>query len=463
MQEMNRTIEKNPGRTQQLSQWLGESLLRIMETIRGKEFYKSGRPAAEIALLYPGKAGQVRLRSFYAGKLKNAFLTILLGILLTCMAVFMRPTVISKEGKISRNTYGGADQLLPLKIQEEDGAVRAVTATVSARTYTAEQARLLLAEAEKDLEQVILGENTSFYCVDQDLYLPQVYKEVQIVWEIGNYHVCESDGRLREEEIPPEGVTFTLRGNLSCQEERSVFERTVTVVPMRLSEEEKRVKALETALLQADREWIHNEVLELPTEVEGKKVIWKEQSDGTLPALLLLTLVMALGIYWNEDQKLHTKLTNRTEQMDADYAEILNKLVLLLGAGMTIRGAWTRIAEEYEREHREERFAYEEMLLSLNELKRGIPEMQVYEHFGRRCGSASYLKLSALLTQNLKKGTRGLLELFRRESSEAFRRQKAQVRKRGEEAGTKLLLPMFLMLAVVLMIVMIPAFLSMQL
>jgi len=48
------------------------------------------------------------------------------------------------------------------------------------------------------------------------------------------------------------------------------------------------------------------------------------------------------------------------------------------------------------------------------------------------------------------------------ESIQAFEDRKARARRLGEEAGTKLLLPMFLMLAVVLVIVIVPAFLSMQ-
>ncbi len=44
----------------------------------------------------------------------------------------------------------------------------------------------------------------------------------------------------------------------------------------------------------------------------------------------------------------------------------------------------------------------------------------------------------------------------------AFEERKALARRRGEE-GTRLLLPMFLMLAVVLVIVIVPAFLSISL
>ena len=93
----------------------------------------------------------------------------------------------------------------------------------------------------------------------------------------------------------------------------------------------------------------------------------------------------------------------------------------------------------------------------------GIMESESYERFGRRCGTQEYLKLGALLSQNLRKGTKGLGDMMQMEAVQAFAERKARARRLGEEAGTKLLLPMFLMLFVVLIIVIIPAFLSIQL
>lgn len=66
------------------------------------------------------------------------------------------------------------------------------------------------------------------------------------------------------------------------------------------------------------------------------------------------------------------------------------------------------------------------------------------------------------MSQNLRKGTKGLVQLLRIDALQAFEERKTRARRLGEEAGTKLLLPMFLMLSVVLVIVVVPAFLSMQ-
>jgi hypothetical protein len=64
------------------------------------------------------------------------------------------------------------------------------------------------------------------------------------------------------------------------------------------------------------------------------------------------------------------------------------------------------------------------------------------------------------LLQNQKKGSKDLLLLLENESVNAMERNREMVRIMGEEAGTKLLLPMGIMLCVVFIIIIIPAFMS---
>ena len=68
-----------------------------------------------------------------------------------------------------------------------------------------------------------------------------------------------------------------------------------------------------------------------------------------------------------------------------------------------------------------------------------------------------------LLEQNVKKGSRGMTELLKAEVREAFEQRKEQAKICGEEAATKLLRPMILRLAVVMILIVVPAWLSMQL
>lgn len=129
-----------------------------------------------------------------------------------------------------------------------------------------------------------------------------------------------------------------------------------------------------------------------------------------------------------------------------------------------MRKALERIALDYQIRRKTKSFrarpAYEELLYTWQEMESGISEGNAYEHLGARCQGTSYRALATLLTQNLKKGSKGLLELLEQESSEAFEERRRRARAEGEKAGTKLLLPMMLMLGVVFLLILVPAFLS---
>ena len=98
------------------------------------------------------------------------------------------------------------------------------------------------------------------------------------------------------------------------------------------------------------------------------------------------------------------------------------------------------------------------MVYTCRELLSGVSEGAAYEHFGRRTGLQEYIRLSTLLMQNLKRGNGTLLERLQEETQKANEERLQQGRKLGEEAGTKLLVPMVLLLAVVMIVLMIPAF-----
>ena len=113
-------------------------------------------------------------------------------------------------------------------------------------------------------------------------------------------------------------------------------------------------------------------------------------------------------------------MKRRSVQLGADYPDIISKLSLYLGAGMSIRTAWGRITAEYRgepgriRSGKERRYAYEEMRLTWNELCIGVPEEEAFERFGQRIGELAYIRFGTLLAQNVRKGGSRLLELLAR-------------------------------------------------
>ena len=130
---------------------------------------------------------------------------------------------------------------------------------------------------------------------------------------------------------------------------------------------------------------------------------------------------------------------------------------------MSIKGAWERIVRDYQETKRAEKkhYVYEEMMVSVYEMENGMAEARAYELFGKRTGLLQYMKFCTMIVQNLRKGSEDLLVLLEYEVDDAFRERKEAAKALGEEAGTKLLMPMMLMLVIVFAMILYSAFYNM--
>ena len=180
--------------------------------------------------------------------------------------------------------------------------------------------------------------------------------------------------------------------------------------------------------------------------------------------MCILSLLLGLGAEPLAREKEKQKEEKKRKEMQADYPDIVEKLVLFLRAGFSIRRAMEKLATGYLRNrdkyHLGERAAYEEVVKTCREMEGGMYEAEAYERMGRRYGISQYKMLSVLLVQNLRRGNENLLELLEREAASVTEERKRSARVKGEEAAIKLLLPMVMQLVVVLIILMVPAFLS---
>ena len=208
----------------------------------------------------------------------------------------------------------------------------------------------------------------------------------------------------------------------------------------------------------------NSDYVELPKEVDGEEVIYKKRESGNYAAAVLFCgISLAIFAHYHDKEKKNSYEKEKIKQMNCDYPEIVAKLSLLVGAGMTVRMAWEKIVVDYrvrQKSGSKKRYAYEFMSEGLNMLKSGKPQIYVYEEFGMKCGIKEYMKFSSLIVQNIKKGTKELALLLTLEAKDAFEERKNMAKKYGEEAGTKLLLPMIIMLIVVMAIIMVPALMS---
>ena len=106
------------------------------------------------------------------------------------------------------------------------------------------------------------------------------------------------------------------------------------------------------------------------------------------------------------------------------------------------------------------RKAYEILVEVCGEMERGLGEKEAYEQLGERWGLLSYRTLSSILVQCLQKGSVGVEQILAKEAEQAQRLRRQQAQILGEQASTRLLFPMILMLLVVFVILLVPAWLT---
>lgn len=375
---------------------------------------------------------------------------------------------ILQDGKLERNAAGNGSKEAELIFKVEEAETEyEMTVTIPEEKLAQEEVKKLFENAEKEIEATFLGNNSSFNEVTQDVVLQDTYQNgvVQAEWQFDSYEVIEPDGKLQKEKLTEEGCLVKANCQLSYSEYQTDYQFYFNVKLPKQTKEEILLKNVKEAL-QKEEEQEATREFRLPKEMNGCHLFWQEKKKNIIYQFLGLGLIFSIGIRLSEEEKKRQEKQKRILLLTMEYSEIVNKLALLLGAGMTLKYAWNRIADSYEKEKSEngigKKPAYEEMLITSREMESGVSERNAFAQFGERCGTRRYRKLASLLMQNSKKGTRGLARLLEQESEAAFEERKNMAKKYAEEAGTKLLFPMFLMLGIVIVIIMVPAVLSFQ-
>lgn len=165
-----------------------------------------------------------------------------------------------------------------------------------------------------------------------------------------------------------------------------------------------------------------------------------------LAALLVLSL----------DVRLNDKIQEQHEEILLDYPNVLSNLALLISSGMMLREAWKTIAESGNRK------IYREMKKAVNYIANGSSELQAYNEFADACRINEIKKFVSIICQNVQKGNSELVYVLRELSVEAWNIKKNVVKVRGSNASTKLIIPVMICFAGILIMIMVPIMTSMS-
>lgn len=369
---------------------------------------------------------------------------------------------------LARNEYGGGSyqKKMVLEVEGYKEELKYVL-TVPEQKITRKEEMRYLAAAVEEIQHEFPGENKTVNHIEKSVTIRDTYQDgkVMATWSFDNYELINLQGEIIAKDLPEEGKLVKTRVLLTCGSTEQTEEFYFRIFPETRNEEEELFWQIEHML--NEQEDVRGQVyLQLPEMISDRHLVWRAETNHMSEKLLIFGMVLAFFVPAIEYSKKQEQNRQKDRRLELEYPEMVSKIALLIGAGMTLQGAVRKTALTYEKKKKQrmivEMPAYEELLVTCREIENGMGERAAYERLGERCKRAEYRKLGSMLAQNLRKGNYSIVTLLEQEAENAFMERKDAAKRYGEEAGTKLLFPMLLMLILVIVVLMVPAVLAFQ-
>lgn len=426
----------------------------------------------KFVLLY-GKSNAMEEYEAYKKRRRNRFVICMIITLLLVIIMLVYNYGADEEIKcIERNGYGGGKKSILLITEVGDyGKEEQISIEVDEVKYSSTEIEKMFNDAEQILFDKILGDNPSLNEITSDLKLVSSLNDYpfNITWKTEKPLLVNSRGVLNRKRINEEfqvkntkSIPMQLCATLKYED----FSRDVygyIVLSNQNKSYEDIMQDLSDEIARKGEEEKESPVQELPSNIGGLPVRYKKKKDMSSLGIILIGIVCAFGTVLGQDKEIEKKLRKRNDELEKDYFQILSEYALYYRAGMNTRIIWMKICENYEVEIMkggQRHYAFEEMLISKQEMLDGLGEVNAYEGFAKRCGSIKYRSFVSMIEQSVIVGRESLDILLEEELEKARREETNRTRMLVQEMSTKLLFPMMLMLVIVLIIVVVPAFIS---
>ena len=375
---------------------------------------------------------------------------------------------VDDKNQIIRGSPGSGSRQVELTLDAGDQLKDyAYEVVVPAEVVDEATAGMYFTQAEKEIGETFFAAGEHAEQVMTKVHMKTTYAKgmVKAEWMLDSYEAVNVEGEVQSEKLKKEGELVQATAELTCGKYREAYTFSFRVVLRTLSKKEAILKEIRAALEEQGAQE-GNTYLKLPDSAAGVTLQWREKKQHLVGKIFFFEVLVLFLLFGVLIERKRLADAAKKEQMKLDYAEVVSKLLVLLGAGMSLKQAWNGIAAQYmekrNKKETKERWIYEEMVLTNHEMLDGESERRAYQKFGERVDLGVYQRLIRILLQNLQNGSRGLCSLLEQETYAALEERKAIARKLGEEAGTRMLLPLILMLGIVIAIILVPAMLSFQ-
>ena len=398
------------------------------------------------------------LKQIFSDKLKYWLIVMASFILFIVCSIFLNNTEVSNY--IQRPYVDEDDTEVKIEVEGLLEGSQKIEIPVSKRVYSNEEVKEAMKKGMDEILKILPGENTSLQNITTDVNPVSELSDLGlgIKWDFGDSDIIDIQGKVDNENIG-ESVDIDIGVTLSYESYEESYVIPARVMPKPMSADESLIKRFKEYISVADKKSAGESGFYLPESFEGKKLVYHLEDGMNFHLIWIMGIIVAILLYLREKNNDRQKLEKKKRELLKDYPDIVSKLIVFIGAGLSVRQSWEGIVKDYESENKEKRYAYEEMAKSLARLKTGTQENVVYKEFGRSCLLRQYMKLASLLEQNRKSGISTLSTLLGMESQSAWEERLNLAKREGEELNTKLLLPLFMMLLIVMMMIIVPALL----
>ena len=397
-------------------------------------------------------------------------------IVLICSSIIIQLLEGRAITSIQKPGYGEKGIILPVEVQMSYKGyeqTKSVNLRVKEKLLNEEEKREILHTYKDDLGRKILADNQDFLHVCKPLNLIDYESDqgISIVWTSDHPEILDKEGNVdlleakdRQEILLK--AELTLDDVLITEYFRLQIDKAVSKEAYGQSINRRLLETIDQ-LTESNS----SEKIQLPDVLEdGVEVQWYVGKTGNTALLIILFLFTILIVYFKRYDQINKEIKDGEASIIRDLPEFMNKLVLLLNAGLVVSTAFSKIVKDYEAFHQNEtqldikrnkRYLYEELCVIQKKVDQSNASLiKELKQFAQRSGVRELVRLTAVISDNWNKGSM-LVEKLEGESELLWIRRKKSAEEKGRLAETKLTFPLMILLIVLIMVTIAPAFMEM--
>lgn len=424
------------------------------------------RIISDLKSQYTESEEQIRQRKeqFLKKQKKIILIEIIAGAVFLAFLI-IRAAFLQDDILLSRNSFGQGSKEVQLSLKKDDKK-KEITYKLDEQKLSAEEESKVYIQFFKKLKKIMMKNNTSLKQMQTPLNLPDTVDgyPFEITYELAEDGYIRLDGSINEEEQAKlkRGETYRTYIVVTARygEYRKSKKYEIGIVPKKNISQTNVFYKIQQYLKKEEQENRYSRDIKIPSVYKDIEITKRQENQGGISGILILFVTVCIFIPLHNYLKLQEEGKKCQEQAERDFPVIVHLLTLYMGAGLSFFSAVKRISQNYQKQRElddSKKYAFEKMMRMEQQMSNGVSQREVCQDWGMQFRTDSYQKLSLILIQSFTKGGREAAMLMEAEEREAFHKRIDRAKKEGEEASTRLLFPMILLLCQVMLLVMYPA------